>query len=199
MGHQRLQHNHDICTNSNNNVGQDVYFAMIGGWRGTCRPLIIQCRYQFPVSVVMKVLCSVGPGGIRILGYTAIYRLDWNNRIVLARCMDRGEYVSLVYSNESRTYLSGDDNQICLLGGCLLMTYVVLSPTFNVKTPCWARFCHEDKKSTWSVAVEDIHIPSILHRSPRCQVRLLNSPGILLGDLGLRLLLCDMFARRNCW
>lgn len=33
-------------------------------------------------------------------------------------------------------YLLGDDSQICLLGGCLLSTYVPLDPSFNVNTPC---------------------------------------------------------------
>ena len=33
--------------------------------------------------------------------------------------------------------LIGDDNHICLFGGCLLITYVPESPSFNVKTPLY--------------------------------------------------------------
>ena len=36
-----------------------------------------------------------------------------------------------------KTHLKGDDNHICLLGGCLLITYVPLSPKLSVKTPLY--------------------------------------------------------------
>ena len=41
-------------------------------------------------------------------------------------CHERGE---------RWTHLTGLESQICLLGGCLLMTYVPLSPSLRVNTP----------------------------------------------------------------
>lgn len=34
------------------------------------------------------------------------------------------------------SHLTGDDNQICLLGVCLLITYVPCLPSLTVRTPC---------------------------------------------------------------
>ena len=36
------------------------------------------------------------------------------------------------------THLTGEDSQICMFGGCLLITYVPFSPSFRVRTPLCA-------------------------------------------------------------
>ena len=73
-------------------------------------------------------------------------------------------WFSIMTTNHS--YLTGDENQICLFGVCLFMTYVPFSPNFNVKIPSylvlwmtgWKLHCNEHQQNL-------VLLPKLLHFS----------------------------------
>jgi hypothetical protein len=71
------------------------------------------------------------------------------------------------------THLKGDDSHICLLGGCLLITYVPLSSRLSVKTPLWdgvftrTHACNRDYNTLTWYSTSKLGFPSPSSRVSR--------------------------------